>query len=621
MSLSQALVSAMSGLKVNQAGLSLVAANVANADTPGYVRKTVNQVAVAGNNTGIGVRVSAIQRELDTYVQRQLRVENAGASYASTRADYYSRLQTIYGTPGSDNALETIYNEFTTALQALSTSPDDTAARSSVISTAQALAQQLNYMSNSIQGLREDAELGIADAVTRANNAMSQIAKLNKQLAASAVDDTATATLLDQRDAYIDELSQLMDVNVMSIDNNQVAVYTNSGVQLVGTEASQISFDPQGTMSPAAQWTADPATRTVGTLVLKSPYGGETDLIANNSIRSGEIAAYLQMRDQDLVQAQNQIDAIAAAMASSLSDKTTTGTAVTSGLQSGFDIDIGSLAAGNTITINYTDTLTNTPRSITLMRVDDPSVLPLSNDATANPNDQVYGIDFSGGISTVIGQIGQAIGSTSMVASNPSGTTLRILDDGAGQIVDVNSVTITSTATSLTGGSAELPFFTDGANAYTGAINTLGSQSIGFAGRITVNSALAADPSKLVTYASGVSAGDGTRPNFLLDQLTQATKEFSAATGIGTTETPFSGSITTFLRQVVSTQGEAASSAQNLKEGQDVVLSSLQQRFNDASSVNVDQEMANLLTLQNSYAANARVMSAVKEMLDTLMKM
>lgn len=621
MSLSQALVSAMSGLKVNQASLALVAANVANADTPGYVRKTVNQVAVAGNNTGIGVRVSAIQRELDTYVQRQLRVENAGASYASKRADFYTRLQTIYGTPGSDNALETVYNEFTTALQALSTSPDDTAARSSVISTAQALAQQLNYMSDSIQGLREDAELGIADAVTRANNAMTQIAKLNTQLAASAVDDTAAASLLDQRDAYIDELSKLMDVNVLAIDHNQVAVYTNSGVQLVGTEASQISFDPQGTMSPAAQWTSDPATRTVGTLVLKSPYGGETDLIANNAIHSGEIAAYLQMRDHDLVQAQSQLDAIAAAMSSALSDKTTAGTAVTSGLQNGFDVDIGSLAAGNTITINYTDRLTNTPRTITLMRVDDPSVLPLSNGATANPNDAVYGIDFSGGMSAVFGQIQQAIGSTSMVASNPSGTTLRILNDGPGNIVTVNSVSVTTTATSLTGGSSELPFFTDGANAYTGAITSLGSQSIGLAGRITVNSALAADPSKLVTYASGVSAGDGTRPDFLLDQLTQATKQFSPATGIGNAETPFTGSITTFLRQVVSTQGEAANSAQNLKEGQDVVLQSLQQRFNDASSVNVDQEMANLLTLQNSYAANARVMSAVKEMLDTLMKM
>lgn len=621
MSLSQALVSAMSGLKVNQAALTLVSANVANADTPGYVRKTVNQVAVAGNNTGIGVRVTAVQRELDTFVQRQLRVENSGATYASTRANMYSRLQTIYGTPGSDNALDTIYNNFTTALQALSTSPDDSAARSSVISTAQALAQQLNYMSDSVQGLREDAELGIADAVTRANQAMAEIAKINKQLTANSQQDTANASLLDQRDAYIDQLSQLMDINVVKIDSNQVAVYTTSGVQLVGTQAAQISFDAQGTMSAQAQWTNDPKTRSVGTLTLNSPYGGSTDLIANGAIRSGEIGAYLQMRDQDLVQAQNQLDAIAAAMASALSDKTTTGTAVTSGLQNGFDVDLAGLQAGNKITINYTDSLTNTQHTITLVRVDDPKALPLSDTATPNANDKVYGIDFSAGLSSVIGQINQAIGSTSMVASNPSGTTLRILDDGAGNIVNVGSVKVTSTATSLQGGSAELPFFTDGASAYTGAVSSLGSQSVGFAGRITVNAALAGDPSKLVAYASSTSAGDGTRPDFLLNQLTKASFLYPADTGIGTVNTPFGGTITTFLRQVISQQGEAAASAQSLSEGQSVVLASLQQRFNDSSSVNVDQEMANLLTLQNSYAANARVLSAVKDMLDTLMKM
>ena len=76
----------------------------------------------------------------------------------------------------------------------------------------------------------------------------------------------ASATLLDQRDAYIDELSQLMDVRVITTDHNQVNVFTNSGIQLVGTEASQLAFDAQGTMMPPAQWTNDPATRTVGTL-------------------------------------------------------------------------------------------------------------------------------------------------------------------------------------------------------------------------------------------------------------------------------------------------------------------------------------------------------------------
>ena len=120
---------------------------------PATSRKTVNQVATAGNNTGISVRISAIQRELDTYVQRQLRVENSGASYADTRAQMYQQLQDIYGQPGSANTLETVYNNFTNALQALSTSPDDPAARSSVISTAQLLTQQLNQTSDSIQGL------------------------------------------------------------------------------------------------------------------------------------------------------------------------------------------------------------------------------------------------------------------------------------------------------------------------------------------------------------------------------------------------------------------------------------------------------------------------------------
>ena len=84
---------------------------------------------------------------------------------------------------------------------------------------------------------------------------------------------------------------------------------------------------------------------------------------------------------------------------------------------------------------------------------------------------------------------------------------------------------------------------------------------------------------------------------------------------------PFTGSLPSFMRQVISQQGEAAEAAASLKQGQDVVLNSLQQRFNDGASVNIDQEMANLLNLQNAYAANARVLSTVKDMLDILMRM
>jgi flagellar hook-associated protein 1 FlgK len=619
MSLTQALSTALSGLQVNQASISIVAANVANADTPGYTRKVVNQVAIGGS-ASIGVRVSDIQREIDLYIQRQLRVENAGASYADTRANMYSQLQDIYGQPGADTSLEAVYNSFTSALQVLSTSPDDPGARTAVVNSAQLLTQQLNQLSGNIQSLRANAELGIADAVNKANEAMTQIASLNGQIAAGTPGDAATEALQDQRDSYIDQLSQLMDINVIPGDRGQVSIFTSSGTQLVGAQAAQLSFDAVGTITPNSKWNANPSLRGVGTITLIPPAGAPVDLIQNHAIRSGTIAAYLQMRDQDLVQAQNQLDALAAGMAQALSDKTTAGAPVSSPPQNGFSVDVGNLSAGNTVTINYTDTATSTPHTITLVRVDDPSALPLSNTATATANDTVFGINFSGGMGSVVTQINAALTGTGMTASN-SGTVLQILDDGAANTVDVNSMSATATVTSLTGGSGEFPLFTDGSAPYTGVITGTGSERVGLAARIAVNPAVVADPSSLIAYQAGTPAGDSTRPDFILQQLTNASLTFSPNTGIGTVSAPFTGSLTTYLRQVISQQGEAASSANNLKQGQDVVLNSLQHRFNDVSGVNVDQEMANLLSLQNSYAANARVMSAVKDMLDALINM
>src|SRR5947209_2459599 len=146
MSLSQALASAVSGLRATQQGLSIVSANVANAETSGYVRKTPVQISTGVSAFGGGVQVAAVSRALDEYIQRQMRVESSGASYADLRAQFYDRLQTIYGVPGADATLETLYNNFMTAAQALSTSPDSMSARGAVLSAAQVLTQQLNGM-------------------------------------------------------------------------------------------------------------------------------------------------------------------------------------------------------------------------------------------------------------------------------------------------------------------------------------------------------------------------------------------------------------------------------------------------------------------------------------------
>jgi flagellar hook-associated protein 1 FlgK len=620
MSLTQALNTAVAGLQVTQAGLSVVAGNVANVQTPDYVRKTLVQIET-GAGGAIGVRVAAINRLLNQFVQTQLRTETSGGAYADAFSQLFDQLQNVYGAPGSSIGIDVLFNNFTTALQSLLASPASTSAQNNAVNAARVLAQQINTMSYGIQTLRSAAEAGIAADVGTANDALEHIARINLQVAGASPTDAAAPALMDQRDFYIEQLSKLMSIKVVQGDNNQVSVYTGNGTQLVGTSAVQLSFDTHGTLMPNAAWNANPSLRGVGTITLTAPGGSSLDLIATGALGSGEIGAYLQMRDQILPQAQNQLDEFAARMAQAASDVTTPGTAVNSAPQSGFTVDVGGLQGGNTIQFTYTDAL-NVSHNITIVRIDDPSVLPLSNSATANPNDQVIGVDFSGNMASIVNQLTTALGATGLDFSNPAGTTLRILNDVANTI-SVDSASTTQTMTSLTSGNAQLPLFMDGLNVYSGAIASNGLQVTGLAARIAVNSALIANPSNLIGYqtAPPTAAGDPTRPTFLYDEIANTTLTFSPMTGIGGASTPFSGSLSSFIGQIMAYQGQAADNAKNLKQGQDVVVNALQQRLNQESGVNIDQEMTNLLNLQSTYGANARVFTVIKEMFTTLLNM
>jgi flagellar hook-associated protein 1 len=460
----------------------------------------------------------------------------------------------------------------------------------------------------------------LSGAVNIANNAMQQIANINVQILRGGQTDGAAAELLDQRDRYLNQLSELMDVRVVTNEDGQVNVFTASGVQLVGAEASQFTFDAQGTVTPNTLWSSTASESNLGSITVNFPHGGSMDLFAANAFRSGKIAAYMELRDHTLVQAQTQLDEFAAALASALSDQTVAGTPATAGLQTGFSVDLAGLQNGNVVNVTYTNPITNVTSNLSIVRVDDASLLPLPNNLTNNPNDQVIGVDFSGGMASVVSQLNTALGSSAHLTFSNAGTTLTVLDDGAGGLSDVDAASVTSTVSGLTGGVAQLPLFKDGGNLYTGALLATGAQVQGFAGRITVNTAIANDPSKLVQFAASTSSGDTTRPDFIYEQLTSGSYYFSPDAGLGTSASPFKGTLLSFAQQFVSSQGESASAAKLLAEGQEVVLSTLQEKFASTAGVNIDDEMAHLLALQNAYAANARVMGVVKEMYQVLMQ-
>ncbi len=616
MGLSSALATAMSGLRANQAALSIVSGNVANAQTPGYVTQTPNQIEVATGTSGTSVDVTGVSRQLDLYVQSQLRTETAGSGYADQMSNILGQLQNVYGTPGGDGTLENTYNNFTSALQALSTSQGSESAQTAALGAAQSLAQSLNATSQGIQTLRTNVSQDIGSSVTKANADMSTIATINTQLQGLAPTDPAAATLMDQRDSAINDLSKLVDIRTVTDTSNETSVFTTSGVQLVGGElASKMAYTTPGTLTANALYSSNPSQNGVGSLTIALPNGGSYDMVANKAITSGQIAADLTLRDQTLVQAQTQIDQLAATMSSALSDQTTAGSPI-SGPPAGSSVNTSNISPGNTINLTVTNTGTNAQQRISIVNVTDPSALPLQNLPNANP--KMIGVNLSGGInSNVLTQLNAQLG-PGLVFSG-SGGSLSVVGSAA---TAVNSVSTTTTASSLAGGSAQMPLFTDGTNLYTGAATGVGSQMTGYAGRITVNPALVTNPANFTVYSNSpaTAAGDTTRSDFLYSQLKTASFSYSPQTGLGSTASPFTGTITGFMQQFISQQANTASTATSLQQGQDVVVSTLQQKFNSVAGVSIDTEMSNLIALQNSYAANAHVMSVVQSMMNTLLQ-
>ncbi|MCB1508719.1 MAG: flagellar hook-associated protein FlgK [Hyphomicrobiaceae bacterium] len=620
MGISSAVNSSLSGLRYTQQSLDIIANNIANADSAGYTRKTLVGVAALAGDRVSGVRSDTVSRELDTLIQRQTRTEIAATSHAEVVDEMYSRLDILLGQPGSETAFDTLFNNLTGALQTLMTTPDSSAAQQQVVRDAEVLTQVMQGLSADIQVMRTEAEQGIADAVRDVNTALHRIEQINVTILSQSANSQVSPDLLDERDRYIDQLAELIDIRTVERDSGSVAIYTASGTLLFDHERTFLEFDQYATLSPTSQYSADPAERTVGTVGLRNAAGYTVDLIATDAIRSGKIAAYVELRDETLVEMQERLDELAHQMMLALSNRTEDSTATPApiGGADGRIIDTAGIQPGNSMTLTYEELPAGTQRTVTLFHVTDASQLPLSNDLTPRNDDTVIGVDLTDPVA-----VNAALAGTGLTAGSSGGTLLHILDDGAGATRNVLSLSGSYSVTDLEGGVPELALFTDGSGVgslYTGSLDG-GSSRVGLAARIEVNSTVAADPGLLQAYGPSVASADVSRPELLYERLTNLTVTINPSTGIGANGRPYSASIAAFAREIVNQTAAEAQAAQRTHEGQNIVLTGLQKRQDEKTGVSMDRELALLTGLQNSYAANARVLTVAREMIDTLMRM
>ncbi len=623
MGLSSVLNIATSGLGITQSSLDVVARNIANADTAGYSSKTLAQENIISGNISLGVRGLDLRRNVDQFIQSQLRTESAALGDVEVRANFLTQVDQMLGEPGGPTGLDTMLNQLVQSLQELTTSPDNFSVRASVVSDAQVMAQQLRQLSLDVQAMRQQAEDSLAVAVDEVNVALRQLETINQTLATQGSGQVPPADLLDERDKFIDQISRHLDIRVSEEADGTASIFTRSGNALLQGQAVQLSFDHHGNITPQALYSDVAADRGVGTVSLTSTNGYSIDLIRNGILDSGRIGGLIEMRDVTLVELQAQLDELAHSLATSLSSKTVASTAAPAGPPDGLDIETSGLLSGNTITVNYTQN--GTPGTLTIIRVEDASELPLSNDVTPDANDNVVGVSFTGGVGAAATALNTAFSGLglALVASNPSGTTLRIVDDGGAATSDVTAMSakVTSTATQDDGN--QLPLFVDGnaSTAYSASLDS-GGQKLGFASRISVNSLVVQDNELLVRGASSPQTplGDTARPLEILDRLTNQSFDFSPASGVGTTTRPYSGTVVDFTQRIISYQTGRADQAAREMTAQDVVVTALQERFQSDIGVDINHELSQLIRLQNSFAANARIIQMADELFDVLFR-
>jgi len=230
------------GLAASQTGLAVTSSNISNVNTTGYSRQVVNQVsigpaAVYSNNSvvGSGVEVTSVDRVRSFRLDQKYWQENSSLGEWQAKSTYLEEIETIFG--GADDSFSTTMDEFYAALEDLATDPGSSSARAVVLQTGAAVCEYLSDSAERLAQLRDDINSDVKTTVQQINSYAQQIAGLNQQIAVASASGASTNELDDQRDALIDKLSALADIEVAE-DSYTITI---AGATLVsGSKARQL---------------------------------------------------------------------------------------------------------------------------------------------------------------------------------------------------------------------------------------------------------------------------------------------------------------------------------------------------------------------------------------------
>ena len=219
MSLNSIMNIATSGLRTAQSQLRVTADNIANVDTPGYVRKVADQSAAVTNGYGSGVDIARVRLATDRFLQAAGLNAGADAARQGVRSELYDQIQNQFGDPSSDTNFFAQVDKLFANYAALAESPTSSAARQETIYKTQSMFNQAAGIAAQIQSARQEADSRLQSAVETINPLLEQIDKLNKTIAGGSVTNQDVTGAQNAQLGLINELSKYLDVKVEARSN------------------------------------------------------------------------------------------------------------------------------------------------------------------------------------------------------------------------------------------------------------------------------------------------------------------------------------------------------------------------------------------------------------------
>jgi len=607
--------------------------NIANANTAGYSRQSV-QLQTAGSELtgggyiGRGVTVNTVSRATNTFLTGQANALTSASATDAARAGLLNQLQLVFGK--ADSGLGYAATQVFSAYADLAAAPADLSARQAVLGRLEDFASLARNTSQGITDLQTQLQDDVKNSVAEVNGTAKSLAKLNVQIANAANSGHAPNDLLDQRDLLVNQLSALMEVHAVMGPDGQAAVFVASGESLVlgNTSNSLVTVADE----------VDPSHLSMGIQL-----DGGLTVLSRANVGEGRIPGLLQVQNSDLAAARNDLGQLVTSVANTLNTQQSRGLDLSgvpgsalfnisppSATPASTNAKDGSGRFINSLAIQITDparlqasdyTVEVDPADASLF-----TVTRLSDGkafASQSLPTEIDGFALSPGASApapgerfLLKPVGNAAGNLEVVMRNPQGVAAANPVTAAAAPTNTGTLavaTVNIVAAPAAGYAPMTLRFTDNAGHYDildSAGATLANGSYAAGTPIThdgVSLALSGLPKQGDVIAVNPTVHVGSSNGNALTMH-----------GLGEIKLVNGQTAADAFAATLSDMGVRTQSAQASASNTGTALQRIKSQLTGETGVNLDEEAARLIQYQQGYQAAAKVLQTAQTMLDTI---